>query len=180
MCGILKTAIIYFSGRSNTTFAPTLRYCKTLMRGAVLIFLIFSVAGCHSRGDTTLTRLNDLKGRWEGTLDQFSHDNEGTFRVLLDIEPEHDGEFTGTMQWPDFNACQTRIEGHLQGTLLQWTETDFIEGDDVVLHGLYVANLANDNEIRGEWMDPQQTIYPGGPNYGTPGATFLFTRPAER
>src|SRR5262249_7113024 len=81
--------------------------------------------------------MSDINGKWFGTIDQISHDTEGTFPVELTIDTISADEFTGTMDWPASNGCQTRVQGFIDGDLIKWTETEYIEGDDVVLYGLY-------------------------------------------
>ena len=120
--------------------------------------------------------MTDIRGTWSGTVDQFSHDIDGSFPVILTVEATSGREFTGTMEWPSFNGCQTRVEGMFDGELIKWSETDYLKGDDVVLYGLYVARFKADNEISGDWMDPKHTIRPQGPRFGTPGATFTLKK----
>jgi hypothetical protein len=120
--------------------------------------------------------MSDIKGKWSGTLDQFSHDIEGTFPVTLTVEAVSGEQFTGTMDWPSFKGTRTRVHGRVDGKLIRWTETEYLKGDAVVLAGLYVAEFSADNEIVGDWMDPKHVINPGGPRYGTLGATFTLKR----
>lgn len=120
--------------------------------------------------------ISQLKGRWTGTLDQFSHDTEGTFPFTLTIDTITGDEFTGTIDWPAFNNCRTRVQGIFDGKLIKWSETEYLRGDDVVLHGLYIAKFKSKSEIAGDWMDPKNTIYPAGPNYGVRGATFVLKK----
>jgi len=118
----------------------------------------------------------DIGGRWVGTLDQFSHDIYELVPVELMVDTISGDEFKGTMTWPSFNGCKTVVQGMLEGDLIKWMETDYLEGDDVVLYGLYVARLGADGELSGDWMDPKHTIYPAGPNYGVPGASFVLRK----
>jgi hypothetical protein len=120
-------------------------------------------------------RMPDIKGKWSGTLDQFSHDTCDSFPVELTVDAISGDEFTGTMEWPN-NGCQTRVQGMFHGELIKWSETEYLKGDDVVLYGLYVAKLNADNEIAGEWMDPDHIIYPKGPEFGVPGASFILKK----
>jgi hypothetical protein len=119
--------------------------------------------------------MSDIKGKWSGTLDQFSHDTYDTIPVELTVDSISGDEFTGTMEWPD-NGCQTFVEGMFDGELIKWSETEYLKGDDVVLYGLYVAKFKADNEIVGEWMDPKHTINPKGPKFGVPGANFTLKK----
>ncbi len=116
--------------------------------------------------------MSDIRGRWSGTLDQFSHDIHERVPVELTVDAISGEEFTGTMTWPSFNGCKTVVQGMIDGDLIKWIETDYLEGDDVVLYGLYVARLGADNVLSGDWMDPKHPIYPRGPDYGVPGASF--------
>ncbi len=118
----------------------------------------------------------DIRGKWSGTVDQFSHDTEGSFRVTLTVEATSGSEFTGAMEWPTFNGCQTRVQGMFDGELIKWSETAYLKGDDVVLSGLYVARLKADNEMSGDWMDPKHAIHPKGPRFGVPGASFTLKK----
>jgi hypothetical protein len=120
--------------------------------------------------------MSDIKGKWSGTLDQFSHDIKGSFAVELTVEAISGNEFTGTMDWPTFNGCRTRVQGMFDGELIKWTETEYLEGDDVVLYGFYVAKFKANDEIAGDWMDPKHTIDPKGPKFGVPGASFTLKR----
>jgi len=121
-------------------------------------------------------KMQDIKGKWFGTLDQFSHDINDSVAVRLTVEGISGDEFTGTMEWPTFNDCKTIVQGFLDGERIVWSETAYLKGDDVVLYGLYVAQFKADNEISGDWMDPQHTINPRGPRYGTPGASFTLKK----
>ena len=116
--------------------------------------------------------MSDIGGRWSGTLDQFSHDIYERVPVELTVDTISGEEFTGTMTWPSFNGCKTVVQGMIDGDLIKWIETDYLEGDDVVLYGLYVARFRADNALSGDWMDPKHPINPGGPDYGVPGASF--------
>lgn len=118
----------------------------------------------------------EMTGTWNGTLHQYSHDIEGTFPVIMTINHLDHEKFSGTMDWPDFGNCQTRVRGHFNGTRLIFTETEYLKGDDVVLNGLYVATFSGKDKIKGEWMDPKHTIHPVGPDYGIAGASFVFER----
>jgi hypothetical protein len=118
----------------------------------------------------------DLKGEWTGTLVQFSHEIEGAFPVKMTVASITGNEFTGTMDWPTFNGCKTEIRGMLDGNVIRWTEIAYLEGDDVVLNGLYVARFKTKSKIVGEWMDPKHTIFPKGPKYGVTGATLVLTK----
>jgi len=121
-------------------------------------------------------RTAELKGAWNGTLDQFSQDMEGTFPVKMTIASISGDEFEGTMEWPSFNDCKTEIRGKYDGEVIIWTEIAYLKGNDVVLHGLYVGRINAIKQIEGEWMDPKHTIYPRGPNYGTAGASILLKK----
>jgi hypothetical protein len=118
----------------------------------------------------------DIRGKWSGTFEQFSHDIEGSFPVTFTVEAISGNEFTGTMDWPTFDGTQTRTEGSFDGELIKWTETAYLKGDDAVLYGLYVARFKADGEISGDWMDPKHTIFPNGPRYGVPGASFTLKK----
>lgn len=120
--------------------------------------------------------MSDIKGRWSGTFDQFSHDINGSFPVTLTVEAVSGDEFTGTMDWPTFDGTQTRVQGMFDGTQIIWTETGYLKGDDAVLHGLFVAHFKAGDEMAGDWMDPKHTIYPKGPRYGTPGGRFSLKK----
>jgi hypothetical protein len=119
--------------------------------------------------------MRDIKGKWSGKVDQFSHDHEGTVAVRLTIDEVTGDEFVGTMDWPTI-GCVTQVQGYLDGERMIWSETDYLKGEDVVLYGLYVAQLKSDREIEGDWMDPKHTIYPKGPSYGVAGASFALAR----
>lgn len=118
----------------------------------------------------------DLTGKWSGTFNQYSHDTNGSFPVKLTIEAVSGNKFSGSMEWPTFDDTRTRVEGMVDGTLIKWTETEYLKGDDAVLHGLYVARFRSDNEIAGDWMDPKHTITPSGPRYGTRGGDFVLKK----
>jgi len=120
--------------------------------------------------------MRDIRGKWSGTVKQLSHDIEGSFPVTVTIDATSGDEFTGTMEWPSFNGCQTRVQGMLDGELIKWSETAYLKGDDVVLYGLYVARFKADNEMSGDWMDPKHTISPNGPRFGVPGASFTLKK----
>jgi hypothetical protein len=120
--------------------------------------------------------MSNIRGKWFGTLDQFSHDIDDTVPVGLTVDTISGDEFTGTMTWPSFNGCKAAVQGMLHGDLIKWIETDYLEGDDVVLYGLYVARLGADDALSGDWMDPKHTINPAGPNFGVPGASFNLKR----
>ena len=120
----------------------------------------------------------EIQGRWSGVVHQLSHEMEADCPVVLDIDTVSDAEFAGTMLWPSFGDCRTRVRGAIDGALIKWTETDYLAGDDVVLYGLYVARFGADGEVVGEWMDPSYTIDPRGPDLGVPGASFTLTRTA--
>jgi hypothetical protein len=120
--------------------------------------------------------MSDIKGKWSGTLDQFSNDIEGSFPVELTVEMISGDEFTGTMHWPTFEGCRTRVQGMCDGELIKWTETEYLHGDEAVLYGLYVATFKDRNEMAGDWMDPSHTINPKGPEFGVCGASFSLKR----
>lgn len=120
--------------------------------------------------------MSDIKGKWSGTLDQFSNDIDGSFPIELIVEVNSGNEFSGTMHWPTFGGCRTRVQGMCDGELIKWTETEYLEGEEVVLYGLYVATFKAGNEIAGDWMDPRHTINPQGPKFGVPGASFILKR----
>lgn len=120
--------------------------------------------------------ISELKGNWSGTFNQYSHDINGSFPVKLTIDAISGTEFTGTMDWPTFDNTRTRVKGMVDGTLIKWTETAYLRGDDAVLGGLYVAHVKAGNEIAGDWMDPKHTITPQGPRYGTRGADFVLKK----
>jgi hypothetical protein len=121
-------------------------------------------------------KIAKLQGKWNGTFHQDSHDLKGDFPVILKIDGGKGGEFTGTMEWPSFNGCKTKVEGGFDGKTIKWSETAYIKGDDVVLYGLYVAKLDAKNRITGDWMDPKHRINPGGPHYGVPGGSFVLSK----
>ena len=111
-------------------------------------------------------------GRWEGTFHQFSHDHEGDYDVVVEVSSANGSEFSGTMHWPEFGGTVTEIRGHSDGPKIKWTETKYLRGDDVVLYGLYVGSVLDDQTLEGTWFDPSETIFPAGPNYGVAGGTF--------
>lgn len=117
-----------------------------------------------------------LKGRWKGTLHQFSHDSDETVTMILNIGTVSHGEFSGSIEWPDNNSCITKITGKIGDGMVKWTEEAYISGDDVILYGLYVAKYTGGKDLSGDWMDPEETIYPAGPDYGTPGASFKLEK----
>jgi hypothetical protein len=119
--------------------------------------------------------MSDIRGKWLGTLDQFSHDIEDTVPIELMVDTISGDEFAGAMTWPSFNGCRTAVQGMRNGDLIKWVETDYLEGDEVVLYGLYVARL-DAGALSGDWMDPKHTINPGGPDFGVPGARFTLKR----
>jgi hypothetical protein len=118
----------------------------------------------------------DIRGKWSGTVEQFSHDIDGSFPVTLTVEAISGNEFTGAMEWPTFNGCRTSVQGIFDGELIKWSETSYLKGDDVVLYGLYVARFKADKEMSGDWMDPKHTIHPNGPRFGVPGASFKLKK----
>ncbi len=118
----------------------------------------------------------NLKGKWSGVFEQFSHDTSGSFAVALTVESVSGDGFEGTMDWPDFEDTRTKAQGIIEGDLIKWSETEYVRGDDAVLHGLYVARLEGSDELAGEWMDPKHTIYPAGPRFGTPGGRFRLKK----
>jgi hypothetical protein len=120
--------------------------------------------------------MENIRGKWLGTLDQFSHDNEGSFPVTLTVEATSGDEFTGTMEWPTFDGRVTKVQGMFDGQLIKWSETAYLKGDDVVLYGLYVARFKADNEMSADWMDPSHTIHPKGPSFGVPCARFTLKK----
>jgi hypothetical protein len=144
--------------------------CCVLVFGLALDITTSTVLGQEEN------RMSEIRGKWSGTLEQFSHDIDGSFPVELTVEAISGGDFTGTMYWPTFNGCRTRVQGQFVGQLIKWTETEYLQGDEVVLYGLYVAKFKADNEITGEWMDPKHTIDPNGPKFGVPGARFTLRR----
>ena len=149
-------------------------------RRRLLLALAFSWLSVPSlaqeRGDAPA----DLAGVWVGTLYQDSHDTTGSFRMILTIRKGYGAEFSGTLDWPDSNNCRTAVEGSFDGRTLKFTETEYLIGDDVVLGGLYIATFKSRDRITGSWMDPKHTIYPKGPNYGTPGAWFVLQKKATK
>jgi hypothetical protein len=118
----------------------------------------------------------ELQGQWTGSVEQFSHDIEGSFPVQFTVDSVSGDEFTGTMEWPTFRGCKTAVRGSFDGSMVKWTETAYLKGDDVVLHGLYLATFKANDELSGDWMDPEHAIHPKGPDYGTPGATFVLKK----
>ena len=122
----------------------------------------------------------DLVGTWVGAFDQDSHDTTGRFRMILTIERMEGAEFRGTLDWPDNNDCRTAVEGSFDGTAATWVETKYLRGDDVVLGGLYIGRFDRDGRLAGTWFDPKYTINPKGPNFGTPGGSFVLQREATK
>jgi hypothetical protein len=139
--------------------------------GALLVVLAAPAA--FTAEDQTMS---ELKGSWSGTFNQYSHDIDGSFPVKLTIDAISGSEFTGTMEWPSFDDTRTRVHGMVDGALIKWTETEYLQGDDAVLGGLYVARFSAGNEITGDWMDPKHTITPKGPRFGTRGADFVLKK----
>ena len=150
-----------------------------LAKMKIAVAVAFLLASAALDAQPTLaadSRTPDIKTTWSGTLDQFSRDMKDTVPVRLTVEAVSGDEFTGTMEWPTFNGCKTRVQGTVDGKLIKWIETAYLKGDDVVLGGLYVARFKADNEISGDWMDPKHTIDPKGPKYGVPGASFTLKK----
>ncbi len=121
------------------------------------------------------TRIAELTGKWQGTFHQNSHEHSETVPMVLTVEHVTNQEFSGTINWPE-NKCKTAIHGNLEGKTLKFTETNYIEGDDVVLDGLYVGKFSGSKKLTGNWMDPKHTIYPKGPNYGVSGGSFELSK----
>ncbi|MDH6257991.1 hypothetical protein [Bradyrhizobium sp. BR13661] len=143
----------------------------TISIGALLLALL-AVPGSFAAEDHAAS---ELKGTWSGTFNQYSHDINDSFAVKLTVDAISGSEFTGTMEWPTFDTT-TRVMGMVEGSLIKWTETGYIKGDDAVLNGLYVAHFTATNEITGDWMDPKHTITPKGPRFGTRGADFVLKK----
>jgi hypothetical protein len=148
---------------------------KIIAAGATLC-LALDISVNSAAFPTEAHTMPDIKGRWSGTFDQFSHDINGSFPTILTVEAVSGDQFTGTMDWPTFDDTQTRVQGMFDGELIIWTETEYLRGDDAVLHGLFVARVKAGDEIAGDWMDPKHTIYPKGPRYGTPGGRFSLRK----
>jgi hypothetical protein len=144
--------------------------------GSLLLASLFLSFASETSFAADAHQMSELKGAWSGTLSQFSHDIDGDAPVKLTISDISGDEFTGVMEWPSFEGCRTRVQGAFDGKLIKWTEAAYLKGDDVVLHGLYIAQFKSDDEIAGDWMDPKHTINPKGPRYGTPGASFVLKR----
>jgi hypothetical protein len=146
-----------------------------ISRVAAIGALLLVLAAPHSLAADDHA-MSELKGVWSGTFNQYSHDINGSFPVKLTIDTITGTEFTGTMDWPTFDNTQTKVKGMVDGTLIKWTETEYLRGDDAVLGGLYIAHLKASNEIAGDWMDPKHNITPQGPRYGTRGADFVLKK----
>src|SRR6187402_272475 len=144
-----------------------------ISRVAAIGALLLVLAAPHSLAADDHA-VSELKGVWAGTFNQYSHDINGSFPVKLTIDTITGTEFTGTMDWPIFDHTQTKVKGMVDGTLIKWTETEYLRGDDAVLGGLYIAHLKASTEIAGDWMDPKHNITPQGPRYGTRGADFVL------
>jgi hypothetical protein len=147
---------------------------KLSIAGAIGALLVVLPAPAAFTADDRV--MAALKGNWSGTFNQYSHDTDGSFPVMLTIDTISGTEFTGMMEWPSFDGTQTKVHGMVDGDLIKWTETEYLRGDDAVLNGLYVARFSAANEITGDWMDPKHTITPKGPRFGTRGADFVLKK----
>jgi hypothetical protein len=141
-----------------------------------LILLVLAAGGGEAMAADAAYSVADVKGKWVGEFHQDSHETTGVFALLLTVDAVSGDEFSGTIDWPDNNDCRTKVQGAFDGRVLKWTETEYLRGDDVVLGGLYIGRFENRGRIAGTWMDPKHNIYPKGPNYGTPGGTFVLRK----
>src|SRR5262249_21021287 len=116
-------------------------------------------------------KAEDLKGRWNGSFRQFSHDVNETYPMLMEINSVQGNEFSGVIVWPD---CATKIKGECDGTRVWWTELGFVKGDNAVLYGIYKTDQKSDQVLAGDWLDPKPGVFhdKAGEFQGTSGGTF--------
>lgn len=104
---------------------------------------------------------NKLAGDWIGTFDQY---NLTEYEMLMFVEESSDEcQFSGRLQWPSLNNSITTMEGYFENDSIFFTETEILQGSNIVLNGLYKAVFESETTITGTWD------YPNG---GAEGGSF--------
>ena len=97
-------------------------------------------------------------GKWKGTYIQ---GESYEYPMVITISLKETNELTSVIEWPKWD-CSTRggdfsitqkDEGWNAAKCISWTELDHIKKKrNIVLHGRYIANLVNDNELKGIYI----------------------------
>jgi len=107
--------------------------------------------------------IDDFVGEWEGTFDQY---NFTEYPMIMDIQETIDCEFFGELRWPTLDNSITTMEGYFRNDSLFFTETQLLQGSNIVLNGAYIATYER-NTISGIWNYP---------NNGAEGGNFSITK----
>lgn len=119
---------------------------------------------------------------WEGTFDQYDYKE---YPMVLHIEQVEGMRFSGKLHWPTLRNSITVMRGEFVesfgdfveqskwryvgdlnsengGVWMKFTETELIQGSNIVLNGWYYAYAQDNNTMRGVFFSSEEAAEPIG------------------
>jgi hypothetical protein len=98
---------------------------------------------------------NALIGYWEGTFHQHSHGFSQDYPMVLEVhETDTRDEVRGFLLWPQQGKSKTAIRANIANGIVCIREDKQVQGDNILVGGLYFAILGDDDLIRGRYLCP--------------------------
>lgn len=149
----------------------------TILRFFIALFFLFwGAQSIQAQDYSSSCDPSFLIGEWSGEMKQYSYNIYASYPVVMRISSVEGCSFTGDIIYPSHKDGLTRIKGQIAGDSIFWTEHQVVQGENLVLDGLFLVNLTDKSELTGKWYTPT-TMQEGGsfylrkewsvPNFGT-------------
>jgi hypothetical protein len=144
------------SGRTRTVIAT----CFVLLVSIIgMSFSSPKQEGIHAVEEPSSTNIvNQYLGKWEGTFIQ----RKSEYPMALTISRKESNQIEVHIEWPKWDSTTrgygfiTQIDdGYYASKCISWIEMEHIKKvRGILLYGRYIANLVNDNELKGIYILP--------------------------
>ncbi len=137
-----------------------------LLLGWFLFSLLFSTTGFTGLGQSNSQNCDPsfLIGEWSGEMKQYSFNIYATYPVVMRIRSVEGCSFKGEIVYPAQHSGHTTVKGQISGDSIFWTEDRVMQGENIVLNGLFLVRFEDRNELAGKWYTPE-AMQEGGSFY---------------
>jgi hypothetical protein len=122
-------------------------------------FILLTQEGIHAAEEPSSNKIvNQYLGKWDGTFVQ----GKSEYPMALTVSRKESNQIEVFIGWPKWDSTTrgcgfiTQIdEGYYASKCISWIEMDQIKKvRGILLHGRYIANLVNGNELKGIYILP--------------------------
>jgi hypothetical protein len=114
--------------------------------------LAFLISSCQKEEETYCIDIEFLRGKWEGSFDQYS---SYEYPMVMEVTEIDGCNFSGFLEWPTLRNSITTMEGYHRNDTIYWTEPELLQGSGILLDGHYVSIFSSTRTINGFYYMPK-------------------------